>query len=114
MSYQIQEYASRAATRKQFHLANFSLPERIINLDAGKGWGVLGKSRQQTIYCLEGSVWVTQEGDIHDYVLDEGDAFVITLPGKVLVRAFNPARIGYAERMAAVAFRGRFSQTVFN
>jgi hypothetical protein len=70
--------------------------------------------RQQVIYCLEGSVWVTQEGDIHDYVLDEGDAFVITLPGKVLVRAFKPARIGYTENLAAVAFKGRFSQTVFN
>ena len=114
MNHQIQDHVSRAASRKQFHLANFSKPERIFNLDAGKGWGVQGKRRQQTIYCLKGSVWVTQEGDIRDYVLDEGDAFVITLPGKVLVRAFNPSRIGYSERLAVVPFRGKFSQTVFN
>lgn len=114
MRYHVLGSLDRVGAQKPFHLANLITPERIFNLDAGKGWGVQGKHRQQIIYCLEGSVWVTQEGDIHDYVLDEGDAFVITLPGKVLVRAFKPARIGYAENLAAVAFRGKFSQTVFH
>ena len=57
---------------------------------------------------------MTQECDIRDYLLDEGDAFLITLPGLVLVRALTTARIGYAESLVPVPFKGRFSQTVFN
>ena len=57
---------------------------------------------------------MTQECDIRDYLLDEGDAFLITLPGLVMVRAMTPARLGYAESLRAEPFKGRFSQTVFN
>jgi hypothetical protein len=46
--------------------------------------------------------------------LDQGGAFLVTLPGLVLVRALAPARIGYTESMAPVPFKGRFSHNVFN
>ena len=57
---------------------------------------------------------MTQEGDIRDYMLEAGDAFLITLPGLVMVRAMTTARLGYAESLMAEPFKGRFSQTVFN
>jgi DUF2917 family protein len=63
--------------------------------------------------CLHGSVWVTQECEFRDYVLEKGDAFVVTLPGLVPVRALSYARVGYAESLAPVPCKGRFSQTVF-
>lgn len=99
---------------RRFFLSNLRTPDTIVDLAVGQGWGLKGKRRQQTLFCLKGSVWVTQECDIRDYVLEEGDAFVVTLPGLVLVRALAPARVGYAESMMPEPFRGRFSQTVFN
>jgi hypothetical protein len=101
-------------SEKQFIFANLSTPDTLVDLAAGQGWGVRGKRRQQTLLCLRGSVWVTQECDIRDYVLNEGDAFLVTLPGLVLVRALTAARIGYAESLMPVPFKGRFSQTIFN
>lgn len=114
MNPQVLDAGSDNRTAKRFVFSNLSAPESVVDLAAGRGWGVKGKRRQQTLFCIQGSIWVTQECDIRDYVLHEGDAFIITLPGLVMVRALTPARIGYTENMSPVPFRGRFSQTVFN
>lgn len=106
--------ASVARSTKGFIFSNLTPPEKVVDLNCGQGWSVRGKRRQQTLICLQGRVWVTQACDIRDYLLEEGDAFLITLPGLVLVRALTPARIGYAERLVPASFVGRFSQTVFN
>ena len=114
MNHQFLETGSMVGAHKRFFLSNLITPDTLVDLAAGQGWGVKGKRRQQTLFCLQGSVWITQECDIRDYVLEEGDAFVVTLPGLVLVRALTPARIGYAESLIPEPFKGRFSQTVFN
>jgi hypothetical protein len=114
MNHQLLDTVSEMGAHKRFFLSNLSTPDTIVDLAAGQGWGLKGKRRQQTLFCLQGRVWVTQECDIRDYVLDAGDAFIVTLPGLVLVRALTSARIGYAESMMKAPFRGRFSQTVFN
>jgi hypothetical protein len=101
-------------SEKRFVFSNLNTPDNVVELAAGQGWRVRGKRGQQTLFCLQGSVWVTQECDIRDYVLEEGDAFLVTLPGLVLVRALAPARIGYTDSVVPVPFKGRFSQTVFN
>jgi hypothetical protein len=98
----------------RFTLSNLGRPETMIALATGQGWGVKGRRRQQTLFCVQGRVWITQEGDIRDYLLESGDAFLITLPGLTLVRALTPSRIGYSETALPVPFKGRFSQTVFN
>lgn len=114
MNPQLPDAGNNNRTAQRFVFSNLNSPETEVDLDAGQGWGVQGKRRQQTLFCLQGSIWVTQEGDIRDYVLNAGDAFLITLPGLVMVRALTPARMGYAESPMAMPFRGRFSQTVFN
>jgi hypothetical protein len=114
MNPQLLDAGNNNQTAKRFILSNLSTPESVVDLTTGQGWRVKGKRRQQTLFCLQGSIWVTQECDIRDYVLEEGDAFLITLPGLVMVRALTPARIGYAESLQPVPFKGRFSQTVFN
>lgn len=55
-----------------------------------------------------------QECNIRDYVLEKGDAFVVILPGLVLVRALSYARVGYAESLIPVAYKERFSQMILN
>jgi hypothetical protein len=114
MNHQSLDAGSVVGAHKRFYLSNLSTPDKIVDLADGQGWGLKGKRRQQTLFCLQGRVWVTQEGDIRDYVLEEGDAFLVTLPGWVMVRAFTPARIGYAERLMPEAFKGRFSQSLAN
>jgi len=103
---------NRAA--RPFYFSNVPAPDTVIDLSHGQGWRMKGKRGRQTLFCLEGSVWVTQEGDIRDYMLEAGDAFLVTQPGLVLVRALTPARIGCAEDFMPGPFKGRFSQTVFN
>ena len=96
MNPQLLDAGNNNRTAKRFILSNLSTPESVVDLATGQGWRVKGKRRQQTLFCLQGSIWVTQECDIRDYVLEEGDAFLITLPGLVIVRALTPARIGSA------------------
>ena len=114
MNHQVLDSGSTMGAQKRFFLSNLSTPDTIVDLAAGQGWGVKAKRRQQTLFCLQGRVWVTQEGDIRDYVLEEGEAFLVTLPGLVLVRALTPARLGYAENLMPEAFKGRFSQSLVN
>jgi hypothetical protein len=91
--------------KRRFVFTNVGSPDRIINLNAGQGWSVKGRRRQQTVLCLTGNIWVTQKGDLKDYLLEEGDAFLITRPGLVLVRALKPACIGYCEGHGEVSRR---------
>ena len=114
MNHQLMNAGSVMSSQNRFFLSNLSTPDTIVDLDAGQGWGLKGKRRQQTLFCLQGSMWVTQEGDIRDYVLEAGDAFLVMLPGLVLVRALTPVRLGYSASIMQVPFKGRFSQTVFN
>ena len=99
---------------RRFVFSNIRLPDKVLDLEFGQGWALKGRKGQQTVLCLEGSLWVTQEGDIRDYVLEEGDAFLVTQPGLVLVRALKRSRIGYCEHLGAKPFNGRFKETVFN
>lgn len=110
-----QTYANENALggHKRFFLSNLPKPDAVIDLNTGQEWRLRGKRGHQTLFCLHGSVWVTQECDIRDYILDMGDAFVVTLPGLMLVRALSQALIGYAESLVPVPFKGHFSQTVF-
>jgi hypothetical protein len=48
--------------------------------------GVKGK----TLVCVEGSLWVTQEGDREDHILRAGERFPLTAKGRVVVSALRP------------------------
>lgn len=76
---------------RRFYLANLPKPHAIVEFTVGQEWRLRGKRGHQTLFCLHGSVWVTQESDIRDYIRDMGDAVVVTLPGLVLVKALSQA-----------------------
>lgn len=55
--------------------------------------GGLGHS----IVCDGGSVWVTQEGDPRDVILNAGEAFKLERKGLALVLAFEPGAISITQ-----------------
>ena len=46
-----------------------------------------------TIECLEGSVWVTLDGDMRDVILDAGHAFKVDRKQLTLIQALDTARV---------------------
>src|SRR5262245_56246219 len=54
----------------------------VLNIRDGAGLAVK---------CLEGALWITQDGDLADVVLGEGQSFVLDRPGLALVSALVPA-----------------------
>lgn len=46
-----------------------------------------------TVRALDGSVWITQDGDIRDVVIGAGQSFVLDRHTPALLSAFGKARI---------------------
>ncbi len=67
-------------------------PVTEILLPAGKIWRADGDLRGEVIRCEKGSLWITQHGDLNDYLLNSGDRFWVTRPGTLLVQAVRDAR----------------------
>lgn len=78
-----------------------TLPARI-DLVAGRP-AVLDRARGTRVDCLEGTLWITQDGDIRDIVLPAGSAFVIDRDTRVLVSAIDAARFALRRPAAASA-----------
>ncbi len=55
-----------------------------------------------TIECLEGSVWVTLDGDRRDVVLDAGHAFNVDRKQRTLIQALDTARVRLLEPARAL------------
>ncbi len=64
-----------------------------VDLEVGARWRARGDQRRRVILCCRGVVWITQERDVVDYVLQEGELFIVTLRGLVLVQAIEPASV---------------------
>lgn len=45
------------------------------------------------IVCREGSVWITLDNDLRDYVLEAGDSFTNTEHKRALIYAMRPSTI---------------------
>ena len=68
-------------------------PAARITLAKGEVKQLLGDHRWTLILCQTGSVWITQERDLTDYILEPEQAFLVTLPGRVVIQARRPAVI---------------------
>ena len=54
---------------------------------------VNGARSNRAVRCLQGLLWITQEGDGRDRFLTAGEAYRTSLPGFVLVQALDESRI---------------------
>ena len=44
----------------------------------------------RTIRALEGTLWITEEGDSEDYLIESGETFTFTGRGRVVVESLAP------------------------
>ncbi len=66
-----------------------------IILAAHKLWSIQG-DQHDVISCTKGSLWITQEADLKDYVIEEGMDFWVTTSGHIVVEALNDAQFQYS------------------
>lgn len=67
-----------------------------ISLAKYKTWTIDGNRRGDVISCLSGTLWVTQEGDLKDYIVESGRSFWVTRPGTVIVQALDHSKFKYS------------------
>jgi hypothetical protein len=79
-----------------------------FELGIGEVWRARGDQRWRIIVCRRGVVWITQERDLADYVLRTGEAFIVTLPGPVLVQALEPASVAVTSCIRATPYSGDY------
>jgi hypothetical protein len=71
---------------------NIRLRTAPICLPQGQA-ALLDDARGARVHCRAGSVWVTQEGDRRDIVLEPGDSILIERDGMAVVSALRDASI---------------------
>lgn len=65
-----------------------------VSIDLGDGRTLrLEDARGASLTVTCGEVWVTQEGDVRDIVLDAGSRYVLERDGRTVLQALAPARI---------------------
>lgn len=67
-----------------------------ISLAKYKLWSIEGDRRGDVIRCLNGTLWITQEGDLKDYIVEAGRDFWVTRPGTVVVQALQDSQFKYS------------------
>ena len=67
-----------------------------ITLPKHKMWTIEGDRRGDVISCENGSLWITQEGDLKDYVVEAGRNFWVTKPGTMIVQALEVSKFKYS------------------
>ncbi len=67
-----------------------------ITLGKFKTWSIEGDRRGDVIHCSDGRMWITQEADLKDYILEAGQDFWVTKPGTVVVQALADGRFTYS------------------
>ncbi len=69
-------------------------PWRVeLELADGVAWSRRAGRGGATVRCLDGSVWLTREGDPEDRVLETGQAFRSERRGRIAVLALGSARV---------------------
>jgi hypothetical protein len=67
-----------------------------ITLDKYCLWEIEGDRRGDVISCLNGTLWITQQGDLRDYILEPGQDFWVTRSGTVIVQALEKSKFKFS------------------
>jgi hypothetical protein len=67
-----------------------------ITLPKYTTWSIEGNRHGDVISCKSGILWITQEGDMRDYIIEAGRNFWVTRPGTVVVQALDNSTLKYS------------------
>ena len=62
-----------------------------IQLRKSEIYTLKGNQNRSQVRALEGNLWLTQEGDPQDYMLEAGDTFNIRRRGRVVIEGISQA-----------------------
>jgi len=71
---------------------NLQIEAPVLALETGQLLS-LDDARGTSIQSRLGTVWITEEGELRDFVVGPGEAFLVTRPGRTLVQAMAPAHV---------------------
>jgi hypothetical protein len=71
---------------------SLQVPLSDVLMHKGQMWRAEGNLRGEVFNCQKGLLWITQQGDLNDYILKTGGSFWVTRPGTVLVEAVEDSR----------------------
>jgi hypothetical protein len=86
---------SREAFSKETAM-NLKLESPVLTLGAGQLLA-LDDARGTRIQPREGTVWITEEGETQDFIVEAGQAFVVKRHGRTLVQALVDSRIAFRD-----------------
>ena len=96
-----------------FALTNLPETAQRIELKKNESHRMTGSHRWEVIACEQGRVWITQECDLRDYVLNTGEAFLVTMPGKIAVKALRDSVVIISKSVKQKPFSGSFRSEFF-
>ena len=88
-------------------------PATDIELARGKLWRAVGNNRWRAILCMDGVIWITQDGDLRDHLISAGEMFLVSQAGEVLVQGLTDARLQITPCLATSPFYGKFRDTIW-
>jgi len=62
------------------------------------------------VACLSGALWITEDHELGDTILEAGQHFTLRRPGLTLVMALQPASLQLQEREQREALGSRFAR----
>ena len=75
---------------------NLKLESPVLALEAGQVL-TLDDARGTRIQPRQGSVWITEEGEPQDFIVEAGQAFVVKRHGRTLVQALVDSRVAFRD-----------------
>jgi hypothetical protein len=88
-------------------------PASAVELARGELWRAVGDTRWRAILCLDGMIWITQDGDPRDHLISAGEMFLISQDGEILVQGLIDARFSITPCLATPPFHGKFEDTIW-
>jgi len=84
---------------------------RAIELHKGDLRRLENDRRGLSVICTEGILWITQEGDVKDYILEADQRYVIARRGSVVIQACGDARLRVAPPLEFAAAHSKHKTT---
>ena len=75
---------------------NLQIESPVLALAAGQSVA-LDDACGTIIRPCEGTLWITQEGELEDFVVGPGEGFIVSRDGRTVLQAMQPSQVAFLE-----------------